>query len=126
MKSIGKGGQGAGASVGRRIMCGLAAFFATVLLVSETVVMVSYAVPTMAVMLYSYGRIDLNQTVLISEFAVKDAVLLTMLWVAPVLVMCGLAVLVQWQIMKRAWRLIWRLVMASAGRGEAAGGRKGD
>lgn len=115
-----------GTSGGRRVVSGLAAFFLTVLLASETVVVVSYAVPTMAILLFQYGQISIDRTVAIGEFAMADAVVLMMMWGAPLLVMCGLAMLVQWQVMKRVWKVIMRFVMVSVGRGEAGDGRKGD
>jgi len=106
-----------GTGTGRRVAAGVAAFFVTVLLVAEVIVAVSYVVPTMAVVLYQYSTIKLHETIALGDFAVRDMVFLTMLYGAPLFVGCMLAACVEWQVMKKMGRLIWRLVMISVGRG---------
>lgn len=113
--------DGTGKSGGRRIGSFLAAFALGIVLISETIVVVSYVVPTLAILLFQYAQISIDRSVTLANFSMADAIVIGMMWCAPVLVMCGLVTRLQWTVTKRLCRVIWKLVLVSIGRGEEKG-----
>lgn len=116
-----------GIPVGRRIAAGVAAFFVAILLASEIIVVVSYLTPLMAISLYQYSTIVVNETIALGDFAVRDMVFLLMMYGAPLLVACILLAAAEWAVVKATCRFVWGLVMTSIGRGAGkAPAGKGD
>ena len=115
------GGPG-GTSGLKRCLSFMAGFMLLVLLASEIIVVVSYVVPTFGILLFQAQGITIDRSIAIGDFAMADAVVLCMMWGGPMIVMCILAAMLEWQVIRHAWRWISGFLRAAFGRGTEGGG----
>lgn len=106
----------------RRAASFLGGFMLGVLLASEVILVVCYAVPALSILMFQYQGISVDRSISVMEFAMGDVIVLAMMWGVPTLTACIMAALAEWRLVKAGCRAIWRMMAYAVAPGA---GRKG-